>query len=400
MTSADQVGVRNEIDPFRIQVPQRDIDDLNARLDRIRRPDQLPGVGWTYGIPNDVLHALAKRWRHEYDWRQAEAQLNQWPQYTTVIDGATVHFAHIVSPEQGAVPLLITHGWPGSLVEFIHVAGPLSNPSAHGAPGAQAFHLVMPSIPGFGFSGPTTSPGWGVHRIALAFGELMSRLGYTKYAVQGGDWGATIGREVGRIRPNNVIGVHLNFMRWAAVWTEPTSAELNALAPYEREQVLASWRRTERWNRDQSGYFLEQQTRPQAIAHALADSPAGQLAWIGEKFHEWTDPTQGAWGGISEDTILTNIAVYWFTNTAGSSARIYYEFGLEDNSAKSSPTPTAVAIFPYDIALPVRSIAERTHNIVRWNTFEKGGHFAAMEQPEILVTDIREFFHGLLARKP
>lgn len=399
MTSVDQDTVHNEIHPFRIEVPQSDIEELHARLDRTRRPDQLPGVGWTYGIPNDALDALAERWRYGYDWRQAEAQLNQWPQYKTVIDGATVHFAHIVSPEPTAVPLLLTHGWPGSLVEFLHVAGPLSNPSAHGAPDAQAFHLVMPSIPGFGFSGPTTSPGWGVHRIALAFGELMSRLGYTRYAVQGGDWGATIGRELGRIRSDNVIGVHLNFMRWAAVWTEPTTAELATLDPGEREQVLESWRRTERWNRDQSAYFLEQQTRPQAIAHALADSPAGQLAWIGEKFHEWTDLTQGAWGGIGVDTILTNIAVYWFTNTAGSSARIYYEFGLEDKSTKSSPTPTAVAIFPYDIALPVRSIAERTHNIVRWNKFDKGGHFAAMEQPEILVHDVREFFHDLLTRQ-
>lgn len=395
MTSVNQEKVRNEIHPFRIQVPQDDIEELHARLARIRRPDQLPGVGWSYGIPNDVVSSLAERWRGGYDWRQAEAQLNQWPQYTTVIDSTTVHFAHIRSPEPDAVPLLMTHGWPGSLVEFVHVVGPLTNPSAHGAQGAQAFHLVLPSIPGFAFSGPTPSPGWGVHRMALAFGELMSRLGYSRYAVQGGDWGATISRELGRIRPENVIGVHLNFMRWAAVWTEPTTAELALLEPGEREQVLASWRRTERWNRDQCAYFFEQQTRPQTVAHALADSPAGQLAWIGQGFHEWTDPTQGAWGGISEDTILTNISLYWFTNTAGSSARIYYEFGLEDNSLKSSPTPTAVAVFPYDISLPVRSIAERTHNIVRWTEFDKGGHFAALEQPELLIRDVRDFFSEL-----
>lgn len=378
--------------PFRISFPQRDLDDLNARLDRTRWPDQLPGVGWSYGIPLDHLRDLAHYWRHEYDWRAAEAGLNQWPQFTTVIDGATVHFAHIRSPEPGATPLLMVHGWPGSIVEFTEVAGPLSDPRAHGGDPADAFHLVLASIPGFGLSGPTREPGWEAGRMAAALAELMRILGYERYGTQGGDWGSAITREIGRTHPGNVIGVHLNLVVGAAATTEPTAAELAALTPAERERTWASFRRSREWARDRQGYADIQSTRPQTLAYALTDSPVGLLAWIAEKFHEWSD------GGVDRDLLLTNVTLYWLTGTANSAARVYYERAHSphgDPALEPSTAPTAVAVFPRDNFIPLRHIAERTNAIVRWTEFDRGGHFAAMEEPTALVADIRAFFRQM-----
>jgi pimeloyl-ACP methyl ester carboxylesterase len=378
--------------PFRISFPQRDLDDLNARLDRTRWPDQLPGVGWSYGIPLDRLRDLAHYWRHEYDWRAAEAGLNQWPQFTTVIDGATVHFAHIRSPEPGATPLLMVHGWPGSIVEFTEVAGPLSDPRAHGGDPADAFHLVLASIPGFGLSGPTREPGWEAGRMAAALAELMRILGYERYGTQGGDWGSAITREIGRTHPGNVIGVHLNLVVGAAATTEPTAAELAALTPAERERTWASFRRSREWARDRQGYADIQSTRPQTLAYALTDSPVGLLAWIAEKFHEWSD------GGVDRDLLLTNVTLYWLTGTPNSAARVYYERAHSphgDPALEPSTAPTAVAVFPRDNFIPLRHIAERTNAIVRWTEFDRGGHFAAMEEPAALVADIRAFFRQM-----
>jgi pimeloyl-ACP methyl ester carboxylesterase len=378
--------------PFRISFPQRDLDDLNARLDRTRWPDQLPGVGWSYGIPLDHLRDLAHYWRHEYDWRAAEAGLNQWPQFTTVIDGATVHFAHIRSPEPGATPLLMVHGWPGSIVEFTEVAGPLSDPRAHGGDPADAFHLVLASIPGFGLSGPTREPGWEAGRMAAALAELMRILGYDRYGTQGGDWGSAITREIGRTHPGNVIGVHLNLVVGAAATTEPTAAELAALTPAERERTWASFRRSREWARDRQGYADIQSTRPQTLAYALTDSPVGLLAWIAEKFHEWSD------GGVDRDLLLTNVTLYWLTGTPNSAARVYYERAHSphgDPALEPSTAPTAVAVFPRDNFIPLRHIAERTNAIVRWTEFDRGGHFAAMEEPTALVADIRAFFRQM-----
>ncbi|MEV5753117.1 epoxide hydrolase family protein [Actinoallomurus sp. NPDC052308] len=391
MTTADE-----NIRPYRIDIPQVDLDDLHARLDRTRWPDELPGVGWAYGVPGEYLRELVRYWRNEFDWRAAEARLNAWPQFTTTIDGATIHFAHVRSPEPDAVPLVITHGWPGSIAEFTEIAGPLSDPRAHGGDPADAFHLVIPGIPGFGLSGPTRQTGWEFKRIAAAFAELMRRLGYRRYGAQGGDWGAVVSRELGRTRPEEIIGVHLNLLPGGAATEEPD--ERAALSPAERDRAMASWRRTQAWERESIGYAAIQSTRPQTLAYALTDSPVGQLAWIVEKFKEWTDSRDRPEDAVDRDQLLTNVMLYWLTGTAGSSARIYYERAHADywgRPPEPSTAPTALAVFPHDNFIPLRHIAERTNTIVRWTEYDRGGHFAAMEQPDLLVGDIRAFFRTL-----
>jgi pimeloyl-ACP methyl ester carboxylesterase len=398
ITAADDA-----IHPYRIAISQRELDDLHERLDRTRWPDELPGVGWAYGVPRSYLKELAWYWRHEYDWRSAEAELNEWPQYVTSIDGATIHFAHLRSPEPDATPLLMTHGWPGSIVEFAKVIGPLTDPRAHGGDPADAVHLVLPSIPGFGLSGPTTETGWEFKRVAAAFAVLMERLGYARYGVQGGDWGAIISREVGRTRPDRVIGVHLNLLPNSFQAEEPDPHELAALSPKERERTLASWERIKAWSRERQGYADLQSTRPQTLAYSLTDSPVGQLAWIVEKFKEWTDSKDRPEDAVDRDQMLTNVMLYWLTGTAGSSARIYYERAHADywgNPPESSTTPTALAVFPQDNFIPLRHIADRTNEIVQWTEHDRGGHFAAMEQPELLVNDIQRFFRTLRETAP
>ncbi|MCF2530756.1 epoxide hydrolase family protein [Yinghuangia soli] len=387
--------------PFRLEVPQADLDDLHDRLDRTRWPDELPGVGWAYGIPLAYVRELAHYWRHTYDWRAAEAQLNAWPQFITTIDGATVHFAHLRAPEPDATPLLMAHGWPGSFAEFAAVAGPLTDPRAHGGDPADAFHLVLPSIPGFGLSGPTRETGWEFKRVAAAFHELMARLGYARYGVQGGDWGAAITREMGRTHPDRVVGVHLNLLPGAAAAAEPTDAELAALSPAERDRTRASWERMRAWTRDKQGYADIQATRPQTLAYGLTDSPVGQLAWIAEKFKEWTDSRDRPEDAVDRDHMLTNVMLYWLTGTAGSSARIYYERAHADywgQPPEPSTAPTALAAFAHDNFIPLRHIADRTDHIVQWTEYPDGGHFAAMEQPDVLVADIRRFFRNLRTR--
>ncbi|TCN44627.1 pimeloyl-ACP methyl ester carboxylesterase [Kribbella orskensis] len=386
------------IEPFRLDIPQPELDDLHARLERVRWPDELPGVGWSYGVPRDYLKELVAYWRDEYDWRAEEAKLNDWPQFTTTIDGATVHFAHLRSPEPDATPLLISHGWPGSIVEFQQVSGPLSNPRAYGGDPADAFHLVIPSIPGFGLSGPTRETGWELLRVARAFAELMDRLGYDRYGVQGGDWGAGILRELGRIHPERVVGVHLNLIPGAGATAEPTEDELAPLEPSERERTIASWQRYQAWVKDRQGYAELQMTRPQTLSYALTDSPVGQLAWIVEKFKEWTESAGRPEDAVDRDQMLTNVMLYWLTGTAGSAARIYYERAHADYWGKPiepSTTPTALADFAHDNFIPLRHIVDRTNNITRWTSYPHGGHFPAMEVPDVLVEDIRAFFRTL-----
>ncbi|MCY0920773.1 MULTISPECIES: epoxide hydrolase family protein [unclassified Streptomyces] len=381
---------------FRLDVGEGELDDLRRRLERVRWPDELSGVGWAYGMPLSEVKELVRYWREEYDWRAAEARINGWAQYTTEIDGAAVHFAHLRSPEPHATPLLMTHGWPGSFVEFQRVAGPLTDPRAHGGDPADAFHLVLPHIPGFALSGPTTEPGWEFQRVARAFGTLMERLGYERYGVQGGDWGAAVSRELGRVRPANVVGVHLNLLPGAGATSEPTPEELAPLDPAERERARASWERYRGWARERQGYADIQSTRPQTLAYALNDSPVGLLAWIGEKFAEWSDPRTP----VDRDRMLTNVMLYWLTGTVGSAARIYYERAHADYHGQPpevSRTPTALADFPRDNFIPLRHIAERTDHIVRWTSYDKGGHFPAMEVPESLVEDVRAFFRQLRA---
>ncbi|MFJ9349932.1 epoxide hydrolase family protein [Streptomyces sp. NPDC101237] len=388
------------VEPFRVSVPQSDLDDLHDRLDRTRWPAELPGAGWEYGVPTAYLRDLAHYWRHTYDWRAAEALLNSWPQFTTVIDGARVHFAHIRSPEPDATPLVITHGWPGSIVEFLDVVGPLTDPAAHGGDPADAFHVVVPSVPGFGFSGPTTAPGWEAGRVADAWAELMGRLGYERFGAQGGDWGAAISRELGRAHPGRVIGVHLNLLPGAQQATEPTAEELAALDPEERAHTLDSWRRWAAWSRESTGYAVLQSSRPHTPGYALTDSPVGQLAWIVEKFQEWTDSAELPEEAVDRDRMLTDVMLYWLTGTAASSARIYWERAHATGSRATAPSrpstaPTALALFPAEPHRPLRHKADRTENIVRWTEFDRGGHFPAMEEPDLLVGDVRAFFRQL-----
>ncbi|MET8979618.1 epoxide hydrolase family protein [Streptomyces sp. NPDC004539] len=388
------------IHPFRIDIPQADLDDLHDRLDRTRWPAEIPGSGWSYGVPVDYLRELAEHWRHRYDWRAAEARLNAWPQFTTVIDGARVHFAHVRSPEPDAVPLILTHGWPGSIVEFLDVVGPLTDPVAHGGDAADAFHVVVPGIPGFGFSGPTTESGWEAGRVADAWAELMTRLGYERFGAQGGDWGAGISRELGRAHPGRVTGVHLNLLPGAQATTEPTPEELAPLSPAERERTLESWRSWTTWMSDASAYAAVHATRPQTLAYGLTDSPVGQLAWIIEKFREWTDSRELPEEAVGRDLLLTNVMVHWLTGTANSAARIYYERAHTTTGRLARPTepstvPTALALFPAEIQIPLRHRAARTDNVVRWTEYDRGGHFPALEEPDLLVADVRAFFRTL-----
>ncbi|NRQ38240.1 epoxide hydrolase [Nonomuraea sp. NN258] len=363
--------------PFRIDIPQADLDDLRERLARTRLPVQIPGAGWERGVPAAYLKELLEHWAGGYDWREHEARLNAHPQFVTEIDGQRIHFLHVRSPEPDATPLLLTHGWPGSVVEFLDVIGPLSDPRAHGGDPADAFHLVIPSLPGFGFSAPLAEGGWNLRRIAKAWAALMAELGYDRYGAQGGDWGSGISVELGRVDAEHVLGVHVNMLL-----TFPTGAPLDAA---DQERL----KRIEHYEKELSGYMRIQATRPQTLGFGLADSPAGQLAWIAEKFTEWTDQD------VDRDRLLTNVSLYWFTNTADSSAQIYWEFARAWSMPEVSPTPLGVAVFPHDIALPIRALAEQTNKVVHWTEFDRGGHFAAMEEPELLVGDIRMFFRSL-----
>ena len=371
-----------EIRPFRIDVPQSDLDDLRDRLARTRWPDELPDAGWSRGVPLGYLRELAEYWRTAYDWRRHEARLNEFPQFTTTIDGANVHFLHVRSPEPGALPLILTHGWPGSVVEFLDVIGPLSDPRAHGGDPTDAFHLVIPSLPGYGFSGPTHEAGWTTDRVARAWAELMRRLGYERYGAQGGDWGAFVAPAVGRADPDRVAGVHVNAATIGFIPFGPVAEEELATFTEVEKARLA---RLGRFLSDGNGYFQIQATRPQTLAYGLADSPVGQLAWIAEKLQEWSGEP------IDRDRLLTNVMVYWVTNTAGSSARLYYE-NMHAASWDQAPgtTPTGVAVFAEDVA--IRRYAERGNRIVHWSDFDTGGHFAAMETPDLLVADVRTFF--------
>jgi pimeloyl-ACP methyl ester carboxylesterase len=372
---------------FEIAIPDGDLDDLRSRLDRARWPAEVPGVGWARGVPVAYLRELAGYWRTGYDWRRWEVTLNRFPQYTTEIDGQRIHFIHARSPVPAALPLIVTHGWPGSVAEFINVIGPLTDPVRHGARSSDAFHVVAPSLPGFGFSTPLSAPGWNHRRIALAWAELMARLGYDHYGAQGGDTGSLVSPELGRVAPDNVVGVHINgVLAYPAV--EP--ADLEHLTDDERVRLDAA----ERLRRVGTGYADLQSTRPQTIAYALHDSPIGQLAWIVEKFWEWTDPARALPDdAVDRDHLLTDVTIYWLTGTGASSAHLYYEVRAaaeRDAPLTRSGTPTGIARFPTDPT--IRRVAEREHNVVHWSDFERGGHFAALEAPDLLVDDIRTFF--------
>jgi epoxide hydrolase len=356
------------ITPFRVAIPQADLDDLYDRLDRVRWPDELPGVGWELGIPLARVRELAAYWREKFDWRAHEAELNQYPQFTTEIDGQNVHFLHVRSPNPDALPLILTHGWPGSVLEFLDVIGPLS----------ADFHLVIPSIPGFGFSGPTRSRGWDIHRIARTWAVLMERLGYERYGAHGGDWGSGISRALGAVAPGRVVGVHLTYL------VTPPGADEVSLSAGDQARLAMIRQLQAR----QPAYQALHATRPQTISYALTDSPAGLLAWIGEKFTEWADPRSA----VTLDQILADVSIYWFTATAGSSARLANE---SPRGKVPCPVPVGVVVLPYDILQSVRPLAEQDYDIVHWAEFDRGGHFAGLEVPDLLAADIRAFFGEL-----
>jgi len=388
--SASVNATEARLRPYRIHVPQADIDDLRDRLARTRWAPDLPGTGWERGVPAAYLRELAAHWADEYDWRAQEAALNAYPQFITTIDGAELHFLHVRSAEPGATPRMLLHGWPGSVVEFLDLIGPLTDPAAHGGDPADAFHLVIPSLPGYGFSGPLTETGWTDGRAAAALAGLMARLGYERYGVQGGDVGALIAPLMGRAAPDRVIGVHVN-----ALVTFPAGdpADMAALTEADRGRLAAM----QDWQERSGAYLQVQGTRPQTIAQSLTDSPSGLLAWIVEKFQEWTDPAAKLpEDAVDRDRILTDVSIYWFTATAGSAAHTYYE-RFNDPAMwaprERSAVPTAVAVFTTDVS--VRPFADKASNVVRWTEFGRGGHFAALEAPDLLTADIREFFRAL-----
>jgi pimeloyl-ACP methyl ester carboxylesterase len=380
MTSIDRT---EDIEPFRIDVPQADLDDLVDRLARTRWPGEIPGMEWSRGVPLDYLKELAEYWRISYDWRKDEARLNQFDQFISEIDGQRIHFLHVRSSEPNALPLILAHGWPGSIAEFIDVIGPLTDPASYGGDPADAFHVVIPSTPGVGFSGPTGEPGWDSYRIAAAYAGLMTRLGYERFGAQGGDYGAFIAPDLGRAAPDRVVGVHVNAATMGFIPFGPLEDEVMATLT-DGEKV-----RLERMNAylsEGNGYFQIQSTRPQTLAYALADSPVGQLAWMGEKFYDWANPK----GSINRDLVLLNVMIHWLTNTAGSSTQLYYESMHSGRFPTPSQVPTGVANFAEDIA--IRRFAEQSNTIVHWSEFDRGGHFAATEVPEMFTEDVRLFF--------
>jgi pimeloyl-ACP methyl ester carboxylesterase len=376
-----------EITEFRIDIPQAEIDDLRRRLDQTRWPHTLPGDDWGTGVPVAWLRDLVDYWRTDYDWYAAQERLNSYPQFTTTIDGQRIHFLHVRSSHADATPLLLTHGWPGSVVEFLDVIGPLTEPEKP----ADAFHLVIPSLPGFGFSGPTSEPGWTTDRIARAWAELMRRLGYNRYGVQGGDIGAVVSPQVGRVAPDHVLGVHVNGGPGSLPPLPLSADELASLSDVERDRIA----RIATFMREENGYIVIQSTRPQTLAYGLTDSPVGQLAWIMDKFREWTHPRHTQPDKvIDRDRLLTNAMVYWLTGTAGTAGYVGYAQEFAWGAAKAnSGVPTAAIVFAHDVS--VRRYAERENTIVRWTDVDRGGHFAALEEPEMLVDDVRAFFRDL-----
>jgi pimeloyl-ACP methyl ester carboxylesterase len=377
--------------PFTMAVPEAVLVDLDERLARTRLPDAGPGTPWEYGTDRAYLEELLAYWRDGFDWRAQERMLNQFDHFKTTIDGLEVHFIHQRSPNPNAMPLLLTHGWPGSFVEFVDLVGPLTDPAAHGGDAADAFHVVIPSLPGFGFSERPTEPGYNPEKMADILAALMARLGYDRYGAQGGDWGAIISRSLAGNHAEHVIGLHSNFMTGGppAGATDPNEgvpeAELALRA--ERTEAFA----------EGSAYQEIQGTKPQTLGYGLNDSPAGLAAWIVEKFHGWSDNDGRVESAFTKDQVLTNVTLYWVTETIASSTRIYYE---SRHTPASRPVryvevPTAVAVFPKEIYFVPRRWAESRYNIVRWTMMPRGGHFAALEEPELLVDDVRSFFREL-----
>jgi epoxide hydrolase len=375
--------VPEDVIPFHIEIPGSILDDLHERLSRTRWPERETVDDWTQGIPLSFVQELCRYWVDEYDWRVREAHLNSFPQFRTEIDGLSLHFLHVRSPEPGALPLVLTHGWPGSVVEFLKVIGPLADPAAHGGDPADAFHVVCPSLPGFGWSDKPSAPGWGIERIADSWGTLMDRLGYERFGAQGGDWGAGVTRQLAERHPRKVVGIHLNM-----VVVTPDPETMGDLTPRE-QSALESMRH---YSQSDSGYLKQQSTRPQTLGYGLVDSPAGQCAWIVEKFWSWTDSDGDPLNVLTRDELLDNVMLYWLPASGASSARLYWE---SYSSGPRGPitVPAGCSIYPREIIRPSRRWAEKDFLDLRWWAEpEKGGHFPAFEQPASFVEQVRSFF--------
>lgn len=372
------------VEPFRIAVSPEDIDDLRQRLKRTRWPEKELVSDWSQGAPLARLQELCAYWADGYDWRRFEAVLNDYEQYRTEIDGIPIHFLHVRSPNPDAMPMLLTHGWPGSVVEFLKVVGPLSDPASHGGDPADAFHLVIPSLPGFGFSGKPAETGWGIRRVAEAWALLMERLGYDRYVAQGGDWGAAITTVFAEDAPSGLVAIHVNMPL-----SLPDTDAIADWTPQEKEAAAT----TQRWLTEGSGYSRQQSTRPQTVGYGLTDSPAGQAAWIYEKFQAWSDCDGDVESLLTRDELLDNISIYWFTGTAASSARLYWESMEGVFVPRTITVPTGCSIFPKEILGYSKRWVEKTYvNLIHWNELDRGGHFAAFEQPAIFVEEVRNCF--------
>ncbi|UVO48994.1 epoxide hydrolase 1 [Sphingomonas sp. SUN019] len=389
---AIDIGSENErmssetIEPFRIAIDEAVLDDLRRRLRATRWPERETVDGWGQGVPLEQARRLVDHWLTAYDWRRCEALLDGFGQYRTKIDGLGIHFLHRCSPEPGALPLILTHGWPGSVIEFHKVIDALADPVAHGGRAEDAFHVVAPSLPGYGFSDKPGEAGWGVERIARAWAVLMRRLGYDRYVAQGGDWGSAVTTALAQIGDPAVAGIHLNMI------VAPPSAEDIASATEAEKVTLAA---LQCYQTDGNGYAQQQRTRPQTLGYGLADSPVGQAMWIFEKFHEWTDCDGDPFSVLSADEMLDNVMLYWLTNSGASSARLYWE-SFRSFASGTVDVPIACSLFPKEIFPPSRRWADKRYrNIVYWNELSKGGHFAAFEQPELFVEELRKGFRGM-----
>jgi pimeloyl-ACP methyl ester carboxylesterase len=372
------------VKPFKAHIPDSVLMDLRRRLAETKWPDQLPGTTWEYGADSSKVRELANYWQQDYDWRTQEARINRFNQFTTEIDGQTIHFVHERSPRADAIPLMLIHGWPGSIVEFLALIEPLTHPKDSSTP---AFDLIIPSLPGFGFSGPTKSRGWDSHRMAKAFIVLMDRLGYSTYGIQGGDWGSEIARQMARQAADHVIGLHLNLIS-----VPPPSPDATKELTSEEHRRYTQW-----WDEGRSAFFNLQSIEPQTAAYALTDSPVGWLAWLAVKFQDLTDNDGDFLHTVDRDTFLTDVTLFWVTTTVGSSMRIYRESRLSviEEAPSRLKTPVAYAVFPKEVAAAPERWIDRTYNVVQRTEMPRGGHFAALEQPDLLVQDIRLFFSKL-----
>ena len=371
------------ITPFRIEASDEQLADLQRRLHATRWPDAETVEDGSQGIPLAYVQEVCAYWAEKYDWREREARLNRFPQFRTELDGLGIHFVHVRSPQADALPLVITHGWPGSIVEFHKVIEPLVDPAAHGGDPADAFHVVCPSLPGYGFSDKPAASGWNVERIGAAWASLMESLGYARYVAQGGDWGSMVTTEVGIQDTEHCAAIHLNMP------IAPPDPESIANATDDEKQALAALDFYQRWD---SGYSKQQSTRPQTLGYGLVDSPAGQAAWILEKFFAWTDSDGHPENVLTRDELLDNVMLYWLPGTGASSARLYWE-SFTNPSLPPVPVPTGCSIFPGEILRCSRRWAEKRYtNLIHWNDLPRGGHFAAFEQPELFVEELRTCF--------